>query len=318
MSRVIFNCQLFLCLFTCFVSCKEQGQTFQNSERFIVVLGVAQDAGYPQLGCEKQCCRDVYDGKESKKHVVSLALVNQTDSTYHLFEATPGITEQLKALQPYLFKKSYAPSSVFLTHAHMGHYTGLMYFGREAMNAKEVPVYALPRLDSFLRNNGPWSQLVTLNNIQLRSLSADSAVSVSADIKVTPLQVPHRDEFSETAGFIIQTKNKKLLFIPDIDKWNKWERSIVDLIKQVDYALLDATFYNDGELPNRNMSEVPHPFVQESMELFKSMDAADKQKVYFIHFNHTNPLLKTKSTAADEVKQKGFNIATEGLILNMD
>lgn len=299
-----------------FVSCNHKKET--KSKLFVKVLGVAQDAGYPQLGCSKECCRAVYDGKESKRQVVSLALVNNADSTYHLFEATPGINEQITALQPHLSKKNDAPSSVFLTHAHMGHYTGLMYFGREAMNTKDLPVYALPRLDSFLRNNGPWSQLVTLSNIQLRKLSADSAVSVSADIKVTPLQVPHRDEFSETAGFIIQTKNNKLLFIPDIDKWNKWDRSIVDVIKQVDYALLDATFYKDGELPNRNMSEVPHPFVQESMELFKSMNAADKQKVYFIHFNHTNSLLKTNSDAAKEVRQKGFNIATEGMILNME
>lgn len=186
------------------------------------------------------------------------------------------------------------------------------------MNTGFVPVYTLPRLHRFLGMHGPWSQLLVLDNIELRKMEADSAVLISSNIKVTPLQVPHRDEFSETAGFIIQTKNKKLLFIPDIDKWNKWERSIVDLIKQVDYALLDATFFADGELPNRKMSEVPHPFVQESMELFKNLSAMDKQKIFFIHFNHTNPLLKTNSVAAKEVRQKGFNIATEGMILNME
>ncbi|WP_407522105.1 MBL fold metallo-hydrolase [Lacibacter sp. MH-610] len=279
---------------------------------------MAQDAGYPQLGCTKECCKAVYDGKETKKHVVSLALVNNADSTFHLFEATPDITEQLTALQSHLSKKRFTPSSVFLTHAHIGHYTGLMYFGREAMNTGSVPVYTLPRLHRFLGMHGPWSQLLVLDNIELRKMEADSAVLISSNIKVTPLQVPHRDEFSETAGFIIQTKNKKLLFIPDIDKWNKWERSIVDLIKQVDYALLDATFFADGELPNRKMSEVPHPFVQESMELFKNLSAMDKQKIFFIHFNHTNPLLKTNSVAAKEVRQKGFNIATEGMILNME
>ena len=299
-----------------FVACNQRKET--ESNLFIKVLGVAQDAGYPQLGCNKECCKAVYDAKQTKKHVVSLALVSKTDSTFHLFEATPDITHQLTMLQPHLSKKSFSPASVFLTHAHIGHYTGLMYFGREAMSSKSTPVYALPRLDSFLRSNGPWSQLITLNNIQLRKLKADSAVLLSANIKVTALQVPHRDEFSETAGFIIETENKKLLFIPDIDKWSKWNRNIIELIQQVDYALLDATFFADGELPNRNMSEVPHPFVSESIELFKNLSAADKLKVYFIHFNHTNPLLKTKSTAADEVRQKGFNIATEGLILNMD
>lgn len=307
----------FYIAFIVLASCSQR-QTEQTSKQFIVVLGVAQDAGYPQLGCNKECCKAVFDGKEIKKHVVSLALVNNTDSTFHLFEATPDITVQLTTLQSHLSKKNITPSSVFLTHAHMGHYTGLMYFGREAMNSSSIPVYTLPRLDSFLRSNGPWSQLTALNNIELRKLKADSAVSLSSTIKVTALTVPHRDEFSETAGFIIQTQNKKLLFIPDIDKWSKWSKNIVELIQQVDYALLDATFYKDGELPNRNLSEVPHPFVQESMELFKNLSTTDKQKIYFIHFNHTNPLLKTKSTAADEVRQKGFNIATEGLILNMD
>jgi pyrroloquinoline quinone biosynthesis protein B len=307
----------FYILFIVLASCKEK-HAAQTSTQFIVVLGVAQDAGYPQLGCNKECCKAVYDSKEKKKHVVSLALVNNADSTYHLFEATPDITQQLASLQSHLIKKNFAPSSVFITHAHIGHYTGLIYFGREAMNSSAIPVYTLPGLDSFLRSNGPWTQLTALNNIELRKLKADSALSLSSNIQITALQVPHRDEFSETAGFIIETKSKKLLFIPDIDKWSKWNRNIIELIQQVDYALLDATFYKDGELPNRNMSEVPHPFVQESMELFKDMRAADKQKIYFIHFNHTNPLLKTKSSAADEVKQKGFNIATEGLLLNMD
>lgn len=298
-----------------FISCNAKQES--RPSFFVQVLGVAQDAGYPQLGCTKECCKTFADGTEPKRHVSSIVLVDRAAKEYFLFDATPDITTQLSTLRKQESIDN-LPTAVFLTHAHIGHYTGLMYFGREAMNSSAVPVYTLSRLDSFLRNNGPWSQLITLNNIQLRKLKADSAIAVSSKITVTALQVPHRDEFSETAGFIIETKSKKLLFIPDIDKWNKWERNIIDLIKQVDYALLDATFFADGELPNRKMSEVPHPFVSESMELFKDLSAVEKQKIYFIHFNHTNPLLKTNSNASLEVKEKGFNIATEGLILNMD
>lgn len=289
-----------------------------KADVFAVILGVAQDAGYPQAGCTKECCNAVVAGRETRKHVVSFALVDETVNEYWLFEATPDVTYQLQSIQQFLTIKKYSPKGIFLTHAHMGHYTGLLYFGREAMNSSSIPVYALPRLDSFLKSNGPWSQLVALNNIQLHQLQADSTISLSSNIKVTALQVPHRDEFSETAGFIIQTKNKKLLFIPDIDKWSKWNRNIADLIKEVDYALLDATFYKNGELPGRNMNEVPHPFVEETMELFKNLELAQKQKVIFIHFNHTNPLLQKNSGAAGEVKQKGFNIAEEGMILNMN
>ncbi len=303
-------------LFFCICSCKEQPAK-QETHQFVVITGIAQDAGYPQLGCTKECCAAYYAGKADKKHVVSLALIDQSSQQYWLFEATPDITAQMQLIHPHLAKANDQPSGIFLTHAHIGHYTGLMYLGREAMNANKVPVYALPRLDSFLRSNGPWSQLVSLQNISLQTIKADSRISINDHISVTAIQVPHRDEFSETAGFIIQTKQKKLLFIPDIDKWNKWERNIVELIKSVDYALLDATFYKNGELPNRNMNDIPHPFVEESMELFKNLDPEQKKKIVFIHFNHTNPLMQKNSKAVQEVKAQGFEVAEEGMILSM-
>lgn len=93
----------FIVILLLVISCKVKQES--NPSLFIQVLGVAQDAGYPQLGCTKECCKAVYDGKETKKHVVSLALVNNADSTFHLFEATPDITEQLTALQSHLSKK---------------------------------------------------------------------------------------------------------------------------------------------------------------------------------------------------------------------
>jgi pyrroloquinoline quinone biosynthesis protein B len=151
-----------------------------------------------------------------------------------------------------------------------------MYLGREALNAKEFPVYAMPRMYEYLKNNGPWSQLVSLNNIKLQNLKADSLIKLTDKISITPILVPHRDEFSETVGYSIKTENKTVLFIPDIDKWQKWDRDIRQLAKSHDYLFIDGTFYKDGELPGRNMSEVPHPFVQESMELFKGMFSNEK------------------------------------------
>jgi pyrroloquinoline quinone biosynthesis protein B len=128
--------------------------------------------------------------------------------------------------------------------------------------------------------------------------------------------VPHRDEYSETVGFKINGPNKKAVFIPDIDKWSKWDKDLKALIPDVDYALLDATFYKDGEIP-RDMSEVPHPFVIETMELLNDLPASEKAKVIFIHFNHTNPLLNKKSRERQEVLKKGFRIANEGMVLGL-
>jgi len=102
------------------------------------------------------------------------------------------------------------------------------------------------------------------------------------------------------------------LFIPDIDKWQKWDRDIRQMVKSHDDLFIDGTFYKDGELPGRNMSEVPHPFVQESMRFFKDLTSIEKQKIWFIHFNHTNPLIDKSSKEYKDVKSKGFNVAIEG------
>ena len=299
-------------------STSETTQEENLPDRFLLVLGIVQDAGYPQAGCTMECCNAYWEGKEEKKHVTCLALVDRPSHQYWLFEATPDITSQLHTLQSYPGSKpGYNPDGIFLTHAHIGHYTGLMYLGRESMGARSIPVWALPRLDSFLRNNGPWSQLVSLNNIQLRPLQADSSVAVNGSLKVTPFIVPHRDEFSETAGFLIESDREKILFIPDIDKWEKWDRDIVQQIGKVDLALLDGTFYRNGELPGRDMREVPHPFVEESLGKFLSMAVNDRAKVFFIHFNHTNPLLKKSSAEKNKLQELGFGAAEEGMVISL-
>jgi pyrroloquinoline quinone biosynthesis protein B len=188
-----------------------------------------------------------------------------------------------------------------------------MHLGREAASTKEINVFAMPRMLHFLRNNGPWSQLVKLKNITLQPILDNKTIQLSDDLSITAFLVPHRDEFSETVGYKIKGPNKTALFIPDIDKWQKWDKNIIDTVKQVDYAFLDATFYQNGEIPNRNMADIPHPFVQESLKLFQNMTAKNKAKIIFIHFNHSNPLLQNNSQAQKQVKAAGFNYAYQGM-----
>jgi len=251
---------------------------------------VGQDAGYPQAGCYQAHCLKGWEDVNARRGATSIALVDPKGAAKYLFEASPNLPEQLYVLEQYAPNDSYPLNGVFLTHAHIGHYSGLMYFGHEAMGASGVPVYAMPRMRAFLQNNGPWSQLVDFKNIQLKSLKAQQAVRLD-DVKVTPFLVPHRDEYSETVGFKIESKNKSAIFIPDINKWSKWETDLVELVKSVDYALLDATFYDDGELPGRDMSKIPHPLVTGSMDRLSSLSEKERAKVWFIHMNHTNPML---------------------------
>jgi len=277
-----------------------------------MVLGIAQDAGYPQMNCKKACCKQAWRNPDLKRTTSCLAIVDPISKEQWIIDATPNIKEQLQLLKQKTGTEKL--DGILLTHAHMGHYTGLMHFGREVMGTDNLPVFAMPKMKNFLEENGPWSQLVKLENINIKAIKSDSTFSLNERIQIKPFLVPHRDEFSETVGYEIIINNKSLIFIPDIDKWEKWETNISKLIKKVDYAFLDATFYKNGEL-KRDMSEIPHPFVQESMELFSTLSDADKQKVHFIHFNHTNPLLIEGSTAQKEVLKKGFNIAKEGEVI---
>ncbi|MCP4438197.1 MAG: pyrroloquinoline quinone biosynthesis protein PqqB [Aureispira sp.] len=286
--------------------------------QFVVVLGIAQDAGYPQTGCMKDCCQKAWK-RGWQSSVVSLGIVDKTTEGRWLIEATPDIKKQLYTLNNFLPDSNayIAPSGVFLTHAHIGHYTGLMQLGREVMGANQVPVYAMPRMSQFLQDHEPWKQLLTLQNIEIKELAKEQEVELSPNIKVTPFLVPHRDELSETVGYWIEGKKTKVMFIPDIDKWHKWNRDLVAEIKAVDMVLIDGTFFQNGEIPGRDMSKIPHPFVEESMELLKDLPASEKAKVHFIHFNHTNPLLQPNSKERKELEQAGFNMAEEGMIIRL-
>lgn len=291
----------------------EMNNQQETNDPHIIVLGIAQDAGYPQADCKKSCCKNIWDKHSKRKMVSCLGLKIPKSNEVYLFDATPDFKDQLQKLKG---KKAYNLGGVFLTHAHTGHYTGLINLGREAMGANSVPVYAMSRMQEFLSTNGPWDQLVKLKNISFRELESEQNVMLSENIGVKPILVPHRDEYSETVGFIISGPIKKVLFIPDIDKWHLWKFDIKEQIKEVDFAFLDGTFYQNGEIRGRDMSQIPHPFVEESMRLFKDLPEDEKSKVHFIHLNHTNPLLRN-GEEYNEVLKQGFQIAKEGMVIRI-
>ena len=283
---------------------------------YIYILGVAQDAGFPQAGCYKPHCMPGWNDPERKITATSLGLIDPSSKKKYIFEATPDLPEQLFLLEQEAPSDDFSLNGIFITHAHIGHYTGLMYLGREAMGAHGLPIYVMPKMEQYLRENGPWSQLIALNNISLMPLRNDRS-EVLNNLKVTPFLVPHRDEFSETVGYSIQGPKKTALFIPDINKWSQWKENILERIQLVDYALIDATFYDNNELPGRDMSKIPHPFVVETIATLSLLPREQREKVWFIHMNHTNPLLNLNSDQAKRVRAQGFNIASTGLRLKL-
>ncbi|CAM9845021.1 unnamed protein product, partial [Heterosigma akashiwo] len=290
---------------------------------YILILGVAQDGGYPQAGTRGGTANRAW---AHQKHAACLSVVDQAKQQRWMFDVTPDFKIQLHNLDKWSFVPKGTPNGqpgitgIFLTHAHEGHYTGLINFSRPMMNTQNIPVYVLPRMKHFLESNAPWSLMIEHGNLSLQPLCSGVPVAINgrgndAQMSVTPLVVPHRGELSETAGFLIHGPSRSVLYIPDVDSWDGMEslagEKIEDLIQKVDAAFLDATFFDAGELPGRDWRDVPHPTVSASMERFSRLKPEDRSKIFFIHLNHTNKLLWDAS-AVQKVKQSGFNVAEEG------
>jgi len=293
-----------------------QAPSAPTDSPYLVVLGIGQDGGAPQTGSHLDAR---WEQPEERHQATSLGLVDPATGRKWMFEATPDFKQQWYALDTLSgLRETNVPDGIFLTHAHIGHYTGLMLLGHESVGAQGVPVYAYPKMAAFLTANGPWSQLVKYANIVLAPLESGTRVDLSQNVSVEPFLVPHRQEFSEVAGFIIRGPNLSVGFIPDIDSWEAWEAEGVPLesfLASVDIALVDGTFFENGELPGRDMSGFPHPFITHTMDRLASAPDSVHSKVHFIHLNHSNPALIRESSAQKRVAQNGFHLAFPGQII---
>lgn len=298
---------------------------------YVVVLGTAQDGGLPQIGCGRECCASARRDPDLRRLVTSLLAVDPAHDTRFLLDASPHLPEQVERAEPFGAQTATDGrpplfDGIYVTHAHLGHYAGLAYLGREAYGSAETRLHGTPRLLDYLRTNGPWSLLFEAGHLRgealprseasphRRELPRDLGETQAWPLVVGAFGVPHRGEFSDTVGFVIEGPTRSLLYIPDIDKWERWDVAIEDWISAVDYALLDGTFFGPGELPGRKMSEIPHPFIVESMKRFSTLPASERAKIFFTHLNHSNPAANPGSDEARQVREAGFSILEEGQI----
>ncbi len=282
---------------------------------FVVVLGIAQDAGYPQAGCRGPCCAPAWADPARRRHAACIGVVDPASGARWLVDATPDFRAQLRMLD------DAAPPTgvpgldgILLTHAHLGHYTGLLHLGREAIGARRVPVYAMPRLAAFLGANQPWADLVAHGHVDLRPLEEHRPVPLAPGVTAAPVRVPHRDEHSETVGFRLTGPRRSVLYLPDIDGWEAWDAwgmSIEAVLAGVDVALVDGTFWGPGELGGRRISDVPHPLISSTLERLAPSTPAIRSRVRFIHLNHTNPLLAGEPEVLRRLAAAGCGVARE-------
>jgi pyrroloquinoline quinone biosynthesis protein B len=296
---------------------------------FVRALGTAQDGGLPHAGCSCTRCERARSEPGFARRISSLAIVTPLadgHSAVYLIDASPDVREQLVALRdvrearphPIRGRVDRAPvDGVLLTHAHIGHYLGLAFFGFEAISSSRLPVWSTPRMAEYLRVNGPWSQLVSRENILLNEIAPGASFALEGGVRVTVEPVPHRDEYADTVGFRLLGPQRTILYVPDTDAWTAWQPSLLDRLAGVDVAILDGTFYSLDELPGRDLSEIPHPLITQTMELLQQKVAAGELEVYLTHFNHSNPALEPESDARREIERRGFHVLEDGQELDL-
>ena len=283
----------------------------------IKVLGTAQDAGHPQLNCSCEHCRQARKDKSLSLLQSSIAVADLKDKKTFMLDATPAFPEQLNLLNDFAAKENMATehlSGILLTHAHLGHYTGLMYLGKEALNTSNFPVYLSQKMLDFLKDNAPWSDLIK-NNLKPLVFKFEENYQLTENISFRAVEVEHRNEYADTVGFIIETKEQSFFYLPDFDSWSSLAERFREILKEVDLAFIDGTFFDKkelGELRGRELSEVPHPPILESMALFSDLAEEQKQKIYFTHFNHTNRIFDQDGKKKKLVEKNGFNILESG------
>lgn len=306
---------LLLVMLTCSLSLAQEAR--------LRVIGIAQDGGVPHAACACERCEAARADESRAHHVSSLALIVEGDPTQvFLVDATPDIRAQLDSLRDVrddpTDRVDRAPvDGVLLTHAHIGHYTGLAFFGFEAVHTQDLPVWATPRMSDFLRGNGPWRQLVDIDNISITEITPGVEFLVGG-ARVEAINVPHRDELSDTVAFIFRAE-RSIMYVPDTEPWRTWEVGLLDVLDRegIDVLLVDGTFYSADELPGRPPSTIGHPLITDTMDLLQPLVDEAGIEVMFIHLNHSNPALDPDSDARRHILSRGYAVAAEGLELDL-
>jgi len=254
----------------------------------IEFLGTGQDEAAPKLDCS---CNQCKKGLERNGSAIKVS----TEEAALLVDMPPDI-KQSTSLKQF--------DSILLTHAHIGHYGGMFFLGRESYDTDERPVYCSEEMAEWLRaGNKAYSHLVERRNIELNSLEKGEWSELH-DLEVKPVEVVHRNEDADTVGFMFRKSGKKIYYMPDLDHWTENPEKAV---READIAIVDGTFYSVEEEIGADR-EVPHPEIPETAEKFSGCDT----EIYFTHLNHTNPVADSESEEHEEVEENGFNVAEDG------
>lgn len=268
----------------------------------LLVLGSGQDGGTPQVGTHRA---------QRAERTASSIVIIRGDGPALLFDVSPDLRRQYQRLSRHCGRVPEI-DGLFITHGHMGHYAGLVHFGKESAAVEDLPLFAPQSVITFLGSNEPWGTL--FRDHHLRAVPVDDVETKVAGLSISAIPVPHRAEFTTTVAFSIAVYGRPwVLYLPDIDGWQEWPDA-EDVIAAHQVTLLDATFSTVDELPGRDIALIKHPLVPDTIDRFAHL--TEDHTIILTHINHSNPLGDPDESITAAANDRGFVIAHDGLLLD--
>tara|TARA_B100001250_G_scaffold50110_1_gene39175 strand:+ start:237 stop:1124 length:888 start_codon:yes stop_codon:yes gene_type:complete len=289
----------------------------------VTILGTAQDGGIPQAGCSCERCNEAHKDLRLRKYPVSLGIIG-TDGSKHIIEVTKNLSEQLMIWSTN-GNELFIPETVSITHLHLGHVEGIGQFGKPVMASKEVDVFLSHKNKNIFDERSDIKLMIEENNIRTHAKNFNQLFEPmqGCGFSLQFISIPHRSELGDTAAIIIKGNKRNILFMPDQDSWEETleyysKENIREFLKMFDIneALIDGTFWSMEELPGRNISEIPHPTIQDSLKLLgKRME--NDPRISFLHLNHSNPVNDIGSKQRKLVEENGWRVSEIGDVLKL-
>jgi pyrroloquinoline quinone biosynthesis protein B len=302
------------------------------------VLGSAAGGGFPQWNCGCPNCRGVRVGaiRATARTQESVA-VSADGEDWYLVNASPEIRAQIESFPPlHPRRPRHSPiQGIFLTNGDLDHCLGLL----SLRESHPLVVYATePVYRGFSEDNVLFRTLQRFpEQVTWRPLKAGREDEVAgaggrpSGLVVQPIAVPgkppihlegrHAPDPEEGVGlrFREPASGRVLAYFSGVAALTPAVRAALD---DADAVFFDGTFWSSDELialgvGEKRAEQMAHlPVGGPGGSLAALRDLRARHRVY-IHLNNTNPILRDDSPERAAVNAAGWEVARDGMTIEL-
>ena len=298
------------------------------------VLGAAAGGGFPQWNCCCEVCRLAWagDARVKPRTQASLAVtadgLDNPDAAFVLINASPDLRQQIldtPALRPHGLRHS-PIAAVVLTGAEVDQTTGLL-------TLRERGPFALYGTDATLATlaANPIFSVLAPDVVTRRPIRAGEGFALPGGLRAELFLVPGKAplylegdnpalaaETEANVGIEIACAGKRLVFIPGAAKFTP---AIAERLRDADVVLFDGTLFTDDEMiaagagvkTGRRMGHMPVGGPDGTLAALAGL----ARRRILIHINNTNPILIEDSRERHAVEAAGFEVAEDGMRIEL-